>query len=109
MKYAKTTMNDRLAHRTLVMLQRYFYNTGTSRSCKCGCGRRVSLQNYWQHPTVYKKVPEYLPGHNTRHPQSREHVIKRALAVTKTWERKRSESGAGETKNPYSSANHPRE
>jgi hypothetical protein len=102
-------MNDRLAHRTLMMLQRYFYNTSKTRLCKCGCGGRVSLQNYWLHPTVYKKVPEFLPGHNTRHPQTREHVVKRALAITHTWERKRSKISAGEEKNPFSSASEPQE
>jgi hypothetical protein len=82
-------MNDRLAHDMLVRVQRYFYRTSRSRMCACGCGKRISLRNYWLHPTVYKKVPEFLPGHSSRHPQTREHVIRRALAIVRTWEQKR--------------------
>ncbi len=85
-------MNDRLAHEMLVRLQRYFYRTGRSRVCKCGCGRKVSLKNYWLHPTVYKKVPEFIRGHSSRHPQTREHVARRARAISRTWEQKRTSS-----------------
>jgi hypothetical protein len=91
---ARKALDDKSAHRLLTRVQRYFYGTSRNRLCKCGCGRRLSLVNYWAHPTVYKKVPEYLPGHNTRgvH-QTREHVIKTALAIVDTWERKRAAKG----------------
>jgi hypothetical protein len=83
-------LNDIGAHRMLTEVQRYFYRTRLSRVCKCGCGKRLSLENYWKHPTVYKKVPEFLTGHNHRgERQTPEHVARRAVAISRTLRKKR--------------------
>jgi hypothetical protein len=80
-------MDERIAHHTLVMLHRYFYNASRIRLCECGCGRRVSLENYWKHPTTYRKVPEFIRGHSSRHPQTPKYVAQRAEAIRRTLDR----------------------
>src|SRR5713226_8565219 len=74
----------------LTKIQRYFYRTRNRRKCKCGCGKHLCLENYWKHPTVYKKVPEFLRGHNhVGDRQTRDHISRRAVKIAQTWERKR--------------------
>jgi hypothetical protein len=50
---------------------------------------------------MYKKVPEFLPGHNHRGKrQTPEHVARRAKAIRETLRQKRSKLIAGDEKNP---------
>jgi hypothetical protein len=59
------------------------------------------LKSYWEDPTMYKKVPEFLPGHNHRGKrQTPEHLARRAKAIRETLRQKRSKLIAGDKKNP---------
>jgi hypothetical protein len=83
-------LNDETAHQTLLEIHRYFSRTHRSRKCACGCGKRLTLKSYWEDPTMYKRVPEFLKGHNHRGKrQTPEHVARRAVAISRTLRKKR--------------------
>ncbi len=79
-------------------------------SCKCRCGKRASLEKRRRNLTVYRKVPDRLPDHIRKgRRQSPEHVARRAEAIKRAWDQKRTRSRAEEERNPYSSLSNPRE
>ena len=79
-------------------------------SCKSRCGKRASLEKRRGSLTVYRKVPDRLPDHNRKgRRQSPEHVARRAEAIKRAWDQKRTVISAEEERNPYSSARNPRE